>query len=549
MSEETLRRRASQHINKGSQRNTETPPPPYEGDDDDSSPESEDEQPAATHPAVSLPTTTSTISMVKSRLAKKKSLQLLRRVSSVSQEMASNDGSHQIDQMEAAMKAITDTQTKLAEMVAELKEIALATTGGKERARAVEDSPALKRAPSVRRKKATSNLNLTHMPSISSKLSTVIEAPLSNGNSSTQSPTNSSTTGVGGGGGSVFHDPDDTKRTPSHIQRRISSYNLNLQKSNPTINNTLRRHSSFVSSPKYPTPESLLVPLNEHQEDEDPESYDRVKNLIESLLLQASEALETNIESTVDESHSTLSKTDDLIESDGSLETKNSQSTSYTQWLESYGNDHEWSRQVVVSAVPLLCAAAEQELLRTGDNFEDEEDDEDFVETNASAIRVVQNVLGTLLSMLVVAQKKTIHSNHIGVNSLPVTYISPALVMDSNHDGGVDAFMRKLPRNRLRRISFDSAGNEIERDELPEKSSSRGNSNQLQLNVVVSVSPNGFLDTLTTVMSLQFSLLYILTFSAWMAARKTVLGSAIGTDLHFGDVPQSIRSHSRKRKS
>ncbi|KAJ3030468.1 UNVERIFIED_CONTAM: hypothetical protein HDU68_008884 [Siphonaria sp. JEL0065] len=516
-----LHHRTSQILQERPSRTSQTPPPPYEGDDAESSTSNDDDH---QRNAQTPPSPTATISMVKARLAKKKSIQLLRRMSSVSQELT-NDHQQPMDQLQAAMKQITDTQEKLAQMVQELREIAMNSKthsnnsqqrpiDQQQRLQVVEEEvsrkPDLERAPSVRRKKAASNLALAHETSIPSKLSTVVainaSSPVPPSSSIAKTSVSTCSTPTSAVGGSIFHDPDDTKKTPPHVQRRISSYMLNT--SPKQHQQTLRRHSSFVASPKYPTPDHLLVP----EPHEDAESFDRVKNLIESLLSQASEALEAGVEKSVSydrpetdvdlmqqqqqqqqrEPHENLeNKNNVIIESNGS---------SYMTWLESHGNDLEWSREVVISAVPLLCAAAEQELLKNGG------DEEEFAENEASAIQLVQNVLGTLLSMLV-------QKDHVRVNTLPITYVVPAIVQDEWGGEEVESFVRKIPKTRLRRISFDAQGNEVEGEVLER---SRMEMNHMQVKVS-SLNSAGFLETLSTVMSLQFSLFSILAFSAWVA--------------------------------
>ncbi|KAJ3078236.1 hypothetical protein HDU99_000695, partial [Rhizoclosmatium hyalinum] len=465
-----LRHQRSQTLQERPAVKAETPPPPYEGSDPESSESSPLE--GTTEPQTTR-SNTATISMIKSRLAKQKSIGLLRRMSSVSQELGRNDAvsvkpaespdlsnSLQLLQMEKAMNAITETQAKLAEMVEELKLIALATglklptdaavSADNASSNMVEPEdkainfseriveplvqppPKLERSPSttLRRKRASINLSASIAPYTQSKLSSVMTLP----------PTSSPS------GGTVFYDPDDTKQTQlSQIARRASSYHL---KSAYSARPLLRRHSSFVAAP---TGNSFQTPSN-------------LRDTRDSQSKLTNEAtIPEELEKLLDEKRITPIR--------GLQKRKSSHNVSYVDWFAeetekvgdvkelaciSADNQLAWGSSAILSEVSALCDAAANELLdstnaehnlapgKHGDTAKSEEKEEEEDST------VLHNVLGALLKVLAPANQHQpeLHS------------VVPAATCESDYDGELKEFVK--PTSRLRRISFDDNGNEVD---------------------------------------------------------------------------------------
>ncbi|KAJ3073977.1 Sphingosine kinase 2 [Podochytrium sp. JEL0797] len=455
--------------------------------------------------------------------------------------------------MEQALRAITETQAKLAEMVSELRDIAVATgltNHDPTASSTIETQPSSssrvselsltqafeqqrtrdRQTATIRRRRATTNLTatrLTHQPSTLSTTATFHETqhhteinPLPAIQSRRKlslseqdflvppppSPPVSSSTG-----GSIYHDPDDSRHSPTPPAPHFRRPSTPTTTAPGPPSKQLRRHTmtGFTPSPRYPTFDSL--PQRDegqqlHEEEEEVESFNRVKSLIESLLLQASNAVESVPEFGVQDPDLELSDgvvaADDKTEDGPALVSplrNMDDSISYIDWFTDQEdpesmpscNDLVWTNQVVLSAIPGLCATLEEEMAVAVRDQGHHAPSFGYTQPrDDSAIRGVQHALGFLFSMLAASagQGQTPDPNSFTMQR----HVSQALVHDAGLDYTVDSFVRNS-RSRLRPINFDEEGNETLGDELVlEKTAMEVNELQFKIVAVESGSSGLF---------------------------------------------------------
>ncbi|KAJ3137644.1 Glycerophosphocholine phosphodiesterase [Physocladia obscura] len=609
-------------------RGLNTPPPPYERSDDGASSDSDcgeieyaelskspisvaedansatirkiqrqDSQQRQEHRHTVLPE-------VKARLARKRSIAVSRRMSLASQvTIVDENGAEnnyedqqqqqlQMHKLETAMLAITETQAKLAEMVLDLKRIAFATTT-REQSAAISSpqnvmnkksappspspspSPSQSRSPSplpsLHRRKASLNLLSTppSAPSIltrkPSKLSIFVETAA-----------NSS--------GSVYRDPDDdsatTKALVATTAVTTASTSVDLFASATLFPATadsyatpvkLRRPSSLVASPRYPHGfAGVLEAVQESRtqaEEEEAESYDRVKNMLESLLAQASDALNSDVggEKNSGDGSDAVNAVAEEFEDDSSHDgfddddMHDRSGTSYYvnefKISQSLEFDETWQKEVVLTAEEILRNSS----LLSDNRVLDAESEWDSDNVNRSGIKSSNNrndaihlVVQFLASVLFGIADPTITSSAAPSRKL-ITASAPAAVLD--YENAVESFLQHQeaidygsgasrsertndmrPRNRIRRISFDASGNEIEHEMLESVKGLRGEKKGNKQTAIITTAEiiSGFdeglamgqiniLEVVGTVLGLQFTLLYILTTSIWTG----IVGKAV----------------------
>ncbi|KAI8615987.1 hypothetical protein BC830DRAFT_1120018 [Chytriomyces sp. MP71] len=189
---------------------------------------------------------------------------------------------------------------------------------------------------------------------------------------------------------------------------------------------------------------------------------------------------------------------------------------------------------LIVGAVPHLCARAERSILSASPD------------DNDAAIARVQGIFALLARVLAAAVAAAPDIGTVTTVTIPTAV--PVSVPEVEGVVLVERFVRRAKagrtprgakRNRVRRIasltdSYDTASDEDGVVQVtPKDVNSRPDrllETQFQVSALemelqygpVVVSDRGLFDTVSTVIGLQFTLLYILTTTVWMAARNTV---------------------------